>query len=378
MMLAAVLSVVGCVGSDDRSESVERRDSAGVSIIENISAEWERSSGAAWTVDPVPRLRIGSVSGVGGTDLTQVNFGTVLDDGSVVVVEGQDQTIRVFDQEGRLLDIFGGIGDGPGEFRGISTMARIRGDSMALHDVVLRRVQIMSAAGSFGRSIRLPEIRLVEGWFEDGQFLLMERPEKDSTQSEVRTATWTLHDATGNLVSEFVTLPFDRDPGGTDRVFPAPQRVTAVFDSTFVYGFPDRFEVQLFDPNGDLRRIIRTRDEAATVPETVAKRARDDARERGVEVTVLPTFPLFDAIEVGPDGDVWVRRVTGEEFSEAREEGTSVPRVWAVFRGDGRWLGDVEVPGGLEVLEVGSDFVLALRHDELDVPYVQLHELTKS
>ena len=53
------------------------------------------------------------------------------------------------------------------------------------------------------------------------------------------------------------------------------------------------------------------------------------------------------------------------------------PSEWVVFDGSGRMLGSVTTPAGLEVTEIGEDFVLGIWRDELDVQHVQLYELMK-
>ena len=48
-----------------------------------------------------------------------------------------------------------------------------------------------------------------------------------------------------------------------------------------------------------------------------------------------------------------------------------------VFAKDGRYLGTVEVPAKLSVLQIGSDFILAQSSDDLDVQYVHLYRIGK-
>jgi len=50
--------------------------------------------------------------------------------------------------------------------------------------------------------------------------------------------------------------------------------------------------------------------------------------------------------------------------------------VWLVFDPAGRLLGEVEMPAGLEVFEIGEDYVLGLVRDDLDVERLMLHPLT--
>lgn len=80
----------------------------------------------------------------------------------------------------------------------------------------------------------------------------------------------------------------------------------------------------------------------------------DQRRRRRKVLRAAPRRDVLPVIEQGlvdREGYLWVEnyRVPGAE---------STPR-WSVFRPDGRWLGDVETPPGLRILEIGEDYVRA-------------------
>lgn len=53
----------------------------------------------------------------------------------------------------------------------------------------------------------------------------------------------------------------------------------------------------------------------------------------------------------------------------------ATPRHWSLFSKEGFWLGDVEAPGGVSIVDSRGDLVLGIWRDEFDVPYVQVHRL---
>jgi hypothetical protein len=71
---------------------------------------------------------------------------------------------------------------------------------------------------------------------------------------------------------------------------------------------------------------------------------------------------------VDSEGNVWVRQYA---------TGLSQSRTWTVFDGAGVWLGEIDLPDGLRVTQIGSSFVLGVATDELGVEYVNLHALSK-
>jgi hypothetical protein len=46
-----------------------------------------------------------------------------------------------------------------------------------------------------------------------------------------------------------------------------------------------------------------------------------------------------------------------------------------VFGPEGRWLGLARSPKGVQPLEIGADYLLGLRRDDLGVEHVELYDL---
>jgi hypothetical protein len=80
-------------------------------------------------------------------------------------------------------------------------------------------------------------------------------------------------------------------------------------------------------------------------------------------------MPAFGSIAVDVDGSLWV-----EDY---RYDGDEQPPRWTVFDSEHRMLGTVDLPEGPEVHQIGSDFVLGVWRDEMDVEHVQLYGVLK-
>jgi hypothetical protein len=48
-----------------------------------------------------------------------------------------------------------------------------------------------------------------------------------------------------------------------------------------------------------------------------------------------------------------------------------------VFDPDGRWLGDLDLPRGLRVDEIGADYIAGVERDTLGVEYVKVYRVVK-
>jgi hypothetical protein len=86
------------------------------------------------------------------------------------------------------------------------------------------------------------------------------------------------------------------------------------------------------------------------------------------EAPVRSTMPVYSGLLVDLEGNVWVR-----DYLPEPAPATS----WQVFDPEGRWLGAVELIAGLEVTEIGPDYVLGVLRDDYEVEYVRLHRLVK-
>ena len=142
----------------------------------------------------------------------------------------------------------------------------------------------------------------------------------------------------------------------------------------------DRYELRAYSSDGSLTRIIRRDHELrsptqAELDEWLAENYAHLPEERRTPLfqrldgmTPVEFFPAFEALESDPLGYLWV-----QEYPLPGEE----DNVWTVFDPDGRMQGFVETPPGLDVFEIGEDYVLGMAADENDVERVQLWPLDR-
>jgi hypothetical protein len=68
-------------------------------------------------------------------------------------------------------------------------------------------------------------------------------------------------------------------------------------------------------------------------------------------------------------GNLWV-----QEYGLTQDDR---PLDWSVFDRAGRFLGEVEMPAGFGVHQIGDDFVLGRWTDELEVEYILMYGIVK-
>ncbi len=384
-ILALSLLTIGCdtAGTSATGLRAVVEDSIGITIVEN--ARPAPDSRLPWEFGAQPSLSIGSVDSSGPDELYQVADATRLGDGRIVIANSGSAELRAFNADGSHQRTWGSRGDGPGEFsvRSPVAVARWPGDSIAASDGVLRpRLSIFDMNGNHGRDVTvdatrgnildlLPDGRIVSRG--SNNFNLMAVFE---TRDLVRLETeWTVLDVDGTLYASLGRLPsgeaYFSEAWGGDMPHPFERSTAgAVWGDLVAVGVQDSYEIKAYAADGSLVRILR-RDWDPRTPTpadydeyyTLRSRMRPPGRQPPVDA-----FPAFGEILSDRAGYLWVQeyRMTGDEAM-----------VWTVFDPEGRVQGLVETPEGLDIFEIGADYVLGLAEDELGVEYVQLWSLLR-
>lgn len=190
-----------------------------------------------------------------------------------------------------------------------------------------------------------------------------------------------------------------RGPGGHTEPVPAAysrELIAAAWGDLIVASPNKPYEIKAFRADGTLARIVR-REHMPVAPTEADRQIFVDGRKAvyrtGVDATtgestpealleeliwpfletftLAEQFPAFSTVMADGAGHLWVR-----EYDLPREE-NPVP-LWTVFDPEGRVLGFVETPPGLDIMQIGEDFILGRVKDEFEVEYVQVWPLERS
>jgi hypothetical protein len=81
------------------------------------------------------------------------------------------------------------------------------------------------------------------------------------------------------------------------------------------------------------------------------------------------TKPGYGAVLADEAGNLWV-----SDWAASPQ----LPKSWNVLNPSGVWLGSVEVPDRFYPYRIGSDWIVGVEQDDLDVEYVVLYPLNKT
>jgi hypothetical protein len=389
LALSGVAVLVGC-GSAAHDTGAVVRDSAGITIVENTGPLWDEGEG--WRISPEPWVTIGVLEGAEEYQLFQVRSAVRLGDGRIVIANMGSHELRFYDAHGEFLGSVGGEGEGPGEFKLMSTIWRAHGDSLVLYDYTNgMRLSVFDANGIFGRAFRLEmassSIPLVGDLIWGNRVVSYSGIyDSESLTDGLRrdSALYCIHSMEGEVLDTLGRFPGSEmyavgagegSTLGMSRPYGRHVVSTATADYWY-FGSSDSYVIEVYGRSGSLERLVRRDIANRPVTDELLEERERRLRESGRQVTagvsrdipIPETMPAYGRLIGDADGNLWV-----QEYRTTDE-----PEQWAVFDPSGQFLGIVDMPEPGRVTEIGSDYVLGIWRDEMDVEQVRLYELVKS
>lgn len=397
LRVLSILSIAGAlIGCDVKAEgaAVIQIDSAGVEIVETHRSAW--SEGAEWTIATEPLLVIGDVVGDPPYLFSDIRGVVRLEDGSIIVGDGQSRELRIFDENGRFVRSVGGPGDGPSEFpQSLNSLERCGTDRLYAVDRQARRVTSFGLNGDFRRIVEFSEpgserLPYAHRCTWDGGFiaigwgdlnLLLSQPMPAGVEAMMysqNAPVWVLDSLNAISLELGDLLSSERirvRNGSSPHPFGRATKFAVSNDRIYI-GTGEGISVRVIE-DGALVRIQRTVTENLVLDDAMksaylnADSALVDSRYRNMVILAEafpPEVPGFTELLASSSGYLWAKR-----FSMPGED----ENCWGVFDPDGIFLGNVELPNRFSLMEVGDDYLLGVTRDDLDVERVALYSLAR-
>ena len=371
------------------------RDSAGVRLVENATADTAWGGATAWRA--VPDLTIG------GDSLESYRFGQIGDvavtsTGDIVVIDQTLAQLRIFDRNGSFLRAFSREGRGPGELSRFSNAILVgAGDSLLVPDPRDRRITVFAPDGSVGRVIPTSKLPQGKSWLllDDGRVL--QRALTTSRDADGAFAFW---DAMMRVAADGSTADtlFIFDHTKTPLGGPGKIRIALIVnnpswarlgDGRIVWSALDRDYLSVHDSTGRVvgryeRAQWQTRPVTPADMETMRELLRAKMRALGgspdiadsPRVEAPPLFPAITAVRAGPGGTIWVQRmgdvasIDPMALNASERSDFFGGSTWDVLEGDGRYAGSIELPRRFRVFRIIDDAIYGAARDEDGVEQV--------
>jgi len=318
---------------------------------------------------------------------------------SIAVANTGNNEVCLFSVNGRLLYRSGRGGSGPGEYRDMTAIHVIPGDSLLVVDNLLRRLSVLNPGGTFVRSMtivppvdRLGSITRVLV-LRDGSLIVgysevtSMKPRADPVFFEQQLFRY---DARGNLLgsvgrfteSEHFVQEVARQFGGVaywDRAF-GKRFVMAPFGSGFLGGDGAGPVLQQYDVAGRVTTLHRfpvqnrpvTQRDIEDYRRTALSGARPERRvlvQQMVDRMPYPaTMPVFNAVLSDGATRVWVKQYM---------RSTDREKTWVVLDSATRETAVFAAPRAFDLLAVSLNLACGVWRDELDIESVRCFDISR-
>jgi len=397
LLLVLLLLATPSCRREGRRPTFSVRDSAGITIVENMGPAQPESN--AWSLSAEPVLSIGSVAGSEDLQLYDVAGAHRLSDGRIGVVNAGSWEVRFFGQSGEPLATYGMRGGGPEEFEA-PALAGFLGDTLIVVDRAHHRLTLLHPDQGFVGLARVSDevggFLNPVGVFGDGRtvfggaFDMRRIGELHNGMNRAHTF-YRSSNLDGSMATDFgdqLGAEFyikDVEGSGQDSrpaVIPFGKLPLATVSPThFYFSDQEKWEIQVRSPDGALVRLIRqewepvavTPEDGALHIENVVTQVGDPNQAGQIRhyLGALPLpdhFPPFGSLLADLEGYLWV-----QDFQRPGAEN----RSWSIFDPQGARVARVTLPERFNPLEIGSDFVLGLAWDEMNVEYLRLYSLRR-
>lgn len=270
IVLSCVLFILYFIGSAGLplSQEIDSEKQDGVTVISNPKTPRPEKNIPIRVVF-TEELSIGAEFGEEEYMFGNRVYFNVDEDGNFYVNDWDKKCIRKYDPDGHYLLTIGGPGQGPGEFQNVWQPRFEKNGDLYVSDIVgSRRITRFDKDGIVLEVIRVPirlsDIRINSQGFYIGYHSTM--------NDDSATTVLGLFDPEFQLLSEFhkttrvFTSPSGRGSDSQarflanlldDEAFTPNMTCILADDDSVYFGYPEKYEIKIFSPKGELERIIQ-------------------------------------------------------------------------------------------------------------------------
>ena len=380
------LALAACGADTEPASDMVVEDSAGVRIVQH-SGTPDVEPPFSFAPEPVYRY---------GDDQDDHMFaaiwnGILLGDGSAAIFDVSSSEVVLLNSDGTFHSVLAPAGEGPGEVRAVTSMFDVGQDSILIEDIGNGRFTLF-VDGAVARSVStqgpISDGLSAHGMDASGQMLMSSSGYRRGFPDEWLPGymvRFDLDTGVADTVATYDYVPF-RPPEGTPENPFSYFGIVGAVGGEFLYGRTDTPELIWRRPDGSIRQIVRWQpdrvypteehwdlyaaDLRKTAPEYNPQARTEEAIEELV-TSMLARYqldpdeplPLFTPPIADDAGRVWLG-----EFTVPSDRGAAPS--YTILSPEGHWLGSLDLPDGLRILDVVGGQVLGVVKDEMDVESV--------
>jgi hypothetical protein len=349
----------------------------GVASLENLQV-------VNTTIDQIPELNLERVTRYGDTDdiiIGRIGSLAVDSAGRVYISDNSRLVIHIYDPNGSYLTQIGGEGDGPGEFRRITSIVPLGDFIHVLDRNSLRITRFHMEDYSFAENKEIPigdninekylpyptKLSVIDSdhyMIHFGVGMVVNSASEPMIAG--RIMNWTDATLEENVIYTFPAndVIIDRE-GGSQRMMPMDYKRSSHLvmdnDSQIIYSWSDDLLFKFYDTKGDYQKAVYLPYEKVPLNRNEVLAEYSDVSEPWISMirndNMPDTWPAFSKMMLDDKGRIWISLITSdsETYTWLLINPSTGEASGRINRDSGKWSAIDVKDGHLFALEVNAE-----------------------
>jgi len=297
----------------------------GVTIVRN--PEEPINKGSLFSTEE--ELSIGSKEGNGAYAFSDISHLTADDQGRIYALDRKESHVKVFDAQGRYLRTIGRPGQGPGDLNEPIFVYFLRNELLVTQ---YERLSFFSPDGDLLRTVPMVKETPNRARCNSRGNIIGTTTFFDPSTPNTFAHVLKLYDPEINPIKELARIQLERSLGRNVNPMRPTVYMTVDDQDNIIFGYPERYEIQIFDPDGNLKRKILKAYKPVIITE----------EEKAASIEGAPPQMKFDFPEHHPPFLRFIHDETGRLYVQTYEK-AAMREVYLhdVFDRDGRYIAKI-------------------------------------
>lgn len=306
-------------------------------------------------------LSIGDVEEPEEYMFSQIRSVAVDDEERIYILDTKEAHVKVFDQNGKYIRTIGRKGQGPGELQS-PYFVHITGQNELVVEDFTRRLAFFSLEGEFKRNLLTAKIGALRIDIDSEVNIIATVivREKENPRYELKK-----FDSELNFLYSLGSSPLPSVTRSGFNPFMPTIRSEINYNDQIVTGYPEKYEINIFDKSGSMIRKIMKEYDPVEITEEETKEATE-SMPPDIKLIISKYHAAYRWFITDDEGRIFVRTyervVNGEGY------------YYDVFDEEGKYI--AKIPLGITPLIWKNNKLYTIEEDEEGYQYIKRYKVT--
>jgi hypothetical protein len=257
---------------------------------------------AEMRLDLEEELSINGISETGDFIFAEVSSLAVDKNEKIFICDRKEANIKIFDRSGSFLKTIGGRGQGPGEMSDPGRVCVSNNNEIVVLDFQNRCLLFFSHEGKYIKTLNSRGMLLLGLRLDSKGNFIVSTLKLSQSFPEYELMKFNPH---LNPLFKIGSMPYQQNYSALNPFAPGYTYAVDQNDN-IVYGYPDKYEIQIFSPQGEILKKITKEYDAVRVTDTEKEEENSNAPSF-VSFDFPDTHSAFQSILVDEEGKIFVK-----------------------------------------------------------------------